>query len=236
MVLGPEEYEEKRMLNSASTVLAAWCALIKEADLMVLRDKRQEEPTSDDKSRLRFRNYNAKPPSSSISVFEISKWVWSNLAAEHGLSKEITFEKLEATAEDAIIILRTLWERAAELEIDMKMRIAFHANVLLSAMGGFQPSTLGKVRYRDILLSVMRNPADTKMLKHASTITILRNKLKNSLHIKSKCHLIVACAIQDDAFEASYTNADEFLNMPALGNVDYIELPWKEKKLDDFIF
>ena len=48
--------------------------------------------------------------------------------------------------------------------------------------------------------------------------------------------LIVARAIKDDAFEAGYTNADEFLNMPALGDVDYIELPWKEKKLDDFIF
>lgn len=73
MVLGPEEYEEKRMLNSASTVLAAWRALIKEADLTVLRDKRREEPISGDKWRLRFHNYNAKPPSSSISVFEISK-------------------------------------------------------------------------------------------------------------------------------------------------------------------
>jgi hypothetical protein len=48
--------------------------------------------------------------------------------------------------------------------------------------------------------------------------------------------LIVARAIQDDAFEAGYINADEFLNTPALGDVDYIELPWKEKKLDDFVF
>ena len=48
--------------------------------------------------------------------------------------------------------------------------------------------------------------------------------------------LIVARGIQDDALEAGYTNADEFLNMPALGDVDYIELPWKEKKLDDFFF
>jgi hypothetical protein len=37
MVLGPEEYEEKRMLNCA--VLAAWRALIKEADLTVLKEK-----------------------------------------------------------------------------------------------------------------------------------------------------------------------------------------------------
>jgi hypothetical protein len=71
------------------------------------------------------------------------KWIWSDLAAEHGLSKEITFEKLEATAEDTIILLRILWERAAELGIDMEERIAFHANVLLSAMGGFRPGCCG---------------------------------------------------------------------------------------------
>lgn len=73
MVLGPKEYEEKRMLNCASSVLAAWRALVKEADLTVLKEKRVQEPTSGDKWRLRFHSYNAKPPSSSISVFEISK-------------------------------------------------------------------------------------------------------------------------------------------------------------------
>jgi hypothetical protein len=48
--------------------------------------------------------------------------------------------------------------------------------------------------------------------------------------------LIVARAIQDDAFEAGYVNAEEFLNKPVLGNVDYIPLSWKEEKLDDFVF
>lgn len=66
------------------------------------------------------------------------------------------------------------------------MRIAFHANVLFLAMGGFRPGTLGKVRYRDVLLSVMRDPENTKSMKHASTIIIPRNKLKNSLRVKSK--------------------------------------------------
>jgi hypothetical protein len=116
----------------------------------------------------------------------LRKWVWSDLAAEHGLAKEITFEKLEATAEDVIIILRTLWERAAELRIDVQTRIAFHANVLLSAMGGLRPGTLGKVRYRDVLVSVLRDPMDNTKLKHTATVTIPRNKLKNSLRVKNK--------------------------------------------------
>src|SRR6266480_6118243 len=40
MVHGPEEYKEERMLNSAISILAVWRALIKEADLTVLRKKR----------------------------------------------------------------------------------------------------------------------------------------------------------------------------------------------------
>jgi hypothetical protein len=44
MVLGPQEYEERRMVNSASTPLVMWRKLIKEADLTVLKIKRQQEP------------------------------------------------------------------------------------------------------------------------------------------------------------------------------------------------
>lgn len=46
------------------------------------------------------------------------------MAAERGRPKEIAFEKLEATAEDVINIIRTLWERSAELGIDVETRIA----------------------------------------------------------------------------------------------------------------
>jgi hypothetical protein len=49
IVLGPQEYEEMRIVNSASTPLAIWRKLIKEADLTVLRIKRQEEPGTGEK-------------------------------------------------------------------------------------------------------------------------------------------------------------------------------------------
>jgi hypothetical protein len=52
--LGPEEYEERSMVNSASTPLAMWRKLIKEADLAVLKAKRQQEPRTGEKWRLRF--------------------------------------------------------------------------------------------------------------------------------------------------------------------------------------
>ena len=79
------------------------------------------------------------------------------------------------------MVLRTLWERAAELGIDTDTRVSFHADVLLSAMGGFRPGCLGKLCYRDVMLSIMRDPRDRAKMKHAATLTIGRNKMKDSL-------------------------------------------------------
>jgi len=106
------------------------------------------------------------------------------LAVEANLSKQLTFKKLEATSEDVIVILRTLWERSAELGISIPSRIAFHANLLLSAMGGFRPGCLGKVYYKDVVLSVIRDPQDHTKRRYAATITVRRNKMKESLSIR----------------------------------------------------
>lgn len=73
MVLGPQEYEERRMVNSAGTPLAMWRKLIKDADLTVLNVKRAQECGNKEKWRLRFHSHNARFPSSSVGVFEVSK-------------------------------------------------------------------------------------------------------------------------------------------------------------------
>jgi hypothetical protein len=76
MVLGPEEYVEQRMVNSASTLLEMWRKLVKEADLTVLKDKRHEEPQAADKWRLRFHGHgtgNGRAPTYSATSWEISQ-------------------------------------------------------------------------------------------------------------------------------------------------------------------
>lgn len=73
MVLGPEGYEDRRMLNSATTVLAMWRKLVKEADLTVLRARRQQQPGTADRWRLRFHNHNARFPTSSTAIFDVSR-------------------------------------------------------------------------------------------------------------------------------------------------------------------
>jgi hypothetical protein len=66
-----------------------------------------------------------------------------NLVLRNTLIKQLTFQKVEATAEDVLVILRTLYEHAGDLGVDAKTQISFHANVLLAAEGGFRPGTLG---------------------------------------------------------------------------------------------
>jgi hypothetical protein len=73
MVLGLEEYEDRRMLNSATTVLSMWRKLVKEADLTILKEKREREPGTADKWRLGFHNYNARFPTSSTAIFDMLK-------------------------------------------------------------------------------------------------------------------------------------------------------------------
>jgi hypothetical protein len=91
------------------------------------------------------------------------------------------FKKVEATDENIIVILRTLWERAADLRINPDLRITFYANVLLSAAGGFRPGYLRKILYKDFVLLILRDPRDNLKMKHAATIVIKRNKIKDSL-------------------------------------------------------
>jgi hypothetical protein len=67
------------------------------------------------------------------------------------------------------------------MAIDAKTRVAFHANVLIAAMGGFRSGCLGKTRYRDIVLSVVRDQHDRTRKKHVATTTMKTNKMQDSL-------------------------------------------------------
>jgi hypothetical protein len=61
------------------------------------------------------------------------KWAWSSLAQEAELTKQLTFDKVEATADDVFVILRTARERAADLGMDAKDCIS------LTLMSFFSP-------------------------------------------------------------------------------------------------
>ncbi|OCK91338.1 uncharacterized protein K441DRAFT_223485 [Cenococcum geophilum 1.58] len=133
VVLGPKEYEYRRTVNSASSVTQCWRELIAEADSTVLRKRRDEEPDKENLWRLKFldhTNQRGRGP-----VFEISRWIFHTLAKELNLAITLTFEKIEATAEDVIVLLNTLWERADDIFCQPRTRLSFHGT-LLGGIGG----------------------------------------------------------------------------------------------------
>jgi hypothetical protein len=48
--------------------------------------------------------------------------------------------------------------------------------------------------------------------------------------------LIVSRAIQDNAFDPGFANAEEFLTRLVLGDVDYITLKWRDEVLERPVF
>ncbi|OAG03631.1 uncharacterized protein CC84DRAFT_1177611 [Paraphaeosphaeria sporulosa] len=91
-------------------------------------------------------------------VFEICQWIFYTLAKEHKLATTLTFKKIEATAEDVIVLLKTLCQRADDIPCQPSTRVSFHGILLLAAIRGFRRATITSIKYRDVSLAVVRDP------------------------------------------------------------------------------
>jgi hypothetical protein len=86
------------------------------------------------------------------------------------------------TGPDTLVLFQTLWSRAPDIVCDPESRIAFHANTLMMALGGFRPgSVIGKIPYKHVQIALMRHPEDRKRIVPVATISVRRNKLKKSM-------------------------------------------------------
>ena len=83
--------------------------------------------------------------------------------------------KTEATTDDILLILSTLWERADDIPCDPRHRLAFHTMVLIASIG-FRPGTLENMLYQQVKLLVVRDP-NTMEPRLVAQITINQNKL-----------------------------------------------------------
>ncbi|KAF2731199.1 hypothetical protein EJ04DRAFT_16250 [Polyplosphaeria fusca] len=251
VVLGPEEYEWRRTVNSASSVTQYWRELIAEADATVLRDQRRKDPENYDKWRLKFLSHTHQRGQG--PVFEISQWIFQTLAKELNLAVTLTFEKIEATDEDTVVLLNTLWQRADDIPCRPSTRLSFHGTLLLAAIGGFRRGTIERLRYRDVCLAVVRDPNDRSKTKLVVTPTIGKNKLRRATRVSRATEIsfsmtlvpysticlastVAARAIKDDAFKPSFESVEALLSRPTLESVDFLPLKWKEDMLDRSIF
>ncbi|RYO80969.1 hypothetical protein DL762_007375 [Monosporascus cannonballus] len=105
VVLGPQEYEYKRMVNSAFTVTEIWRRLVACGEHHVMRQHRRDFPSQADTWRLRW--ISKEEGSREGPAYRIVKWIFVELAGEIGLETAPTYEKTEATPTDVhVAVLR----------------------------------------------------------------------------------------------------------------------------------
>ena len=97
-----------------------------------------------------------------------------------GLSTKLDYEKVEMTARDVNRLLKMLWRRADDIPVPKPIdRIIFHALFLMLNYGGFrQGMVLGRLKFRDIVMAVMRDTDVPEKRRLVVTPTIPRNKLR----------------------------------------------------------
>ncbi|KAK7448730.1 hypothetical protein Landi51_06406 [Colletotrichum acutatum] len=238
--LGPEEYEWVSMVTTGVALMDVWKSLVGSADMKVLQEKRQEEPHNQAQWKLVFhegRGHTSNPA---------YKWLREKLVDIMQLKREQTFEKVPATAEDITLYLDVLWRRAMDVRCSPKTRIAFHAVLLLSSIGGFRPGTLMQMPFSQVQLAVVRDPLDKSRTQLVATFTIYQNKqaskkigrkqddvVKISITIVPWPLLcivsqVIVVALEKNAFETPFSSMGEILCRPIMEDVDYVPLRWKK--------
>ncbi|KAG6353756.1 hypothetical protein INS49_005232 [Diaporthe citri] len=179
-------------------------------------------------------------------------WISQKLAPSLGLEHQQLFDKREATAEDILLILKTLWERGSDIRCKPDVRVSFNAALVIAAIGGFRMGVVKDLEYRQVQLGFVRVNG---RLEPVATISLLQNKRKENAIRKSQnelvsisvtvvpyklvcvLSLIVARALAADAFEVHFDSFEQFLTRPRLeGNVNYFPVKWKDEFLEKPIF
>ncbi|KAH6889973.1 hypothetical protein B0T10DRAFT_548470 [Thelonectria olida] len=243
-VLGEEETTEVNTIKSGITVEDIWQALVTAADIRVMAPKRREDPRDAGFWSLNFdsraKGSNNKP------TYLIARWL-PELAHELNLNLGQSFVKREATAEDVILLLTTLWERAVDITSSPEKRIAFHTTLVLGALGGWRPQSLMQIDYEDVEIGWLRDGSSNRFLPTAK-IMIYHVKLQDVIRRDQKDRvgfwitkvphkiiclltLLLSRAIADNAFKNGYTHVSQVLERRLKTHVDYVPAKWKEGML-----
>ncbi|KAF6808160.1 hypothetical protein CPLU01_15711 [Colletotrichum plurivorum] len=253
--LGPKEYEWTPTVKTAVTMMEVWKNLLSCADATVLQNKRRQDHKNKMRWRLAFTEGEAKGKRRGNDlVYRISLWIKEDLVKKLGLARTQTFTKVATTAADITLYLDTLWRRADDIRCSPSKRVAFHAVMLLSCIGGFRPATLLQLLFRQVELSVVRDPMDASKTQLVAKITIYQNKQEsNKIGRKQDdvvsfsitivpwpllciASLIAMTAIHKHAFETPFSSLEDILSRPILENTDCVVLRWRPELLDEPMF
>ncbi|KAK1657565.1 hypothetical protein BDP55DRAFT_623481 [Colletotrichum godetiae] len=247
LTLGKQEVVNVRLVKSANSVLDLWDNLVGAAERGVLQEKRWKDPANPAWKLM----YHKKDEFASKPASKIRKWIEGGLADKYNLERRQTFVKKEATIDDILTFIDTLWTRASDIPCSAATRLAVHTTVLLDSLGGWRLGTLMNFKYRDIEMAVVRDPEDHERTALTATINVEQNKRQAnkaqtsqddiisftvlSVPCEKVCILraLVARALFDDAFDPAFDSFESLLARPNLEDADYARLHWREEILDE---
>ncbi|KAL2193986.1 hypothetical protein P885DRAFT_43988, partial [Corynascus similis CBS 632.67] len=257
VVLGPEERAMVRTVNYTFSVIEVWRRLIAAADFKVLCGeraalRRMEKYLEANQLFLKWPQEGEKRDG---PAYTIVKWIIQSLSVELKLEMNSLYVKVEATVEDIIIILKTLYRRETDIPASPLTRVGFHHTVLDLAIGGHRPGCLEDTLCRQYTIAIVRDPDDptrTRPItcKYKKQLSTRANKVyplppvnRVAYHITTvpypllcSTSLVITRAIEIDALDMDYKTVHEFLHYPALGRTNYLVIPWKEEFLDKPLF
>ncbi|OIW22449.1 hypothetical protein CONLIGDRAFT_650562 [Coniochaeta ligniaria NRRL 30616] len=137
LVLVPEERIRSSTINSAQSVVQTVRALMASADAHIL------DRADADRLHFEWNQSNATREGPAIGLLacyvNLMFSVINELVSALNLETESTYEKVEATAEDIIVVLLAIYNRAEDIYASQTTKISFHAAILPSATMGGRP-------------------------------------------------------------------------------------------------
>ncbi|KAF4957172.1 hypothetical protein FSARC_11381 [Fusarium sarcochroum] len=206
--LDAREWYEVQTIKQASTIQDVWATLVKAADLKVISPRRKSDPLD---GRWSLDYSSQKRGSRNTTICEVGKWI-STEAKSMNLSLEQSFEKVETTTEDLLLLLHTLWNRAADIICSAEHRVAFHSAVILLGVGGWRSKSILDMIYEDVEIARVRDPKNPGKPALVATITIHHVKQRANVARRDQRNNLLLCkAFADNAFFGGYRTLEDLL-------------------------
>ncbi|KAJ0123520.1 Mitosis inhibitor protein kinase mik1 [Diaporthe amygdali] len=248
--LGPEEYKTTQSVTSATTVIGYWRDLVAEFNDTLLARKRKEEPHNRSQWSLSVRD-GLHVDVKFGPIYEVTSWIKAK-AEELNLTREQTFVKKEATAEDIVVVIKTVWLRAADIPCNPVTRVAFHSMVLAGGIVGSRPGMLVNLKYKRVALHLVLDPC-TGERRPVVTFTLKQNKQQKNVVRRDQADvmdipitmqrgplcivtLVIARAIADNAFDPPVDSLQTLLSRPKFDNQKRLKIKWRHDILEQPIW
>ncbi|KAF5018840.1 hypothetical protein F66182_9169 [Fusarium sp. NRRL 66182] len=193
--LDDREWHEVQRIKQAATIHDVWATLVKAADVKVISPRRKADPLD---GRWNLDYSSQKGSSRNRTICEVGKWI-STQAKVWNLSLEQSFEKVETTTEDLLLLLHTLWNREVDITCSAEHRVAFHSAVILLGVGGWRSMSILNLKYEDVEIARVKDP-ETGKTDLVATIAIhhvkqranqARRDQRNRQEIWSRCLFVM---------------------------------------------